>query len=173
MTQEFGNRRALAVCALLLLGIGATYFPVTRHGFVNYDDQDYITENLQVQSGLTWESAAWAFSSTWAANWHPLTWLSHMLDWQLYGPNAGGHHLSSLILHAANALLLWLILQRMTGAFWRSLLVAALFALHPLHVESVAWASERKDVLSTLFFMLTIVAYAYYVGHRSHAKVQT
>lgn len=172
MIQESGNRRAAVVCALLLLSIGTTFFPVIHHGFVNYDDQDYITENPQVQKGLSRASVAWAFTSTWAANWHPLTWLSHMLDWQIYGPNAGGHHASSLILHCANTLLLLLVLQSMTKGFWRSSFVASLFALHPLHVESVAWASERKDVLSTLFFMLTLWAYSRFARPGSTTTAQ-
>ena len=110
-----------------------------------------MTLNSHVQEGVTLKSVAWAFGSTRASNWHPLTWLSHMLDWQLYEMWAGGHHLTNLLLHAANTVLLFLLLRRMTAALWRSAFVAALFALHPLHVESVAWVSERKDVLSRFF----------------------
>ena len=119
-----------------------------------------MVENPAVQAGFTWKTVAWAFTTDCAANWHPLTWLSHMLDVQLFGLNPGGHHLTSLLLHTANTLLLFFLLKQMTGALWRSGFVAALFALHPLHVESVAWVSERKDVLSTFFFLLALLAYA-------------
>lgn len=131
--------------------------------FVNFDDPLYVTENDQVQAGLTGKGLVWAFTSARASNWHPLTWLSHMLDCELYGLNPGGHHLTNLLLHLSNTLLLFLVLGRMTGALWRSFFVAACFALHPLHVESVAWVAERKDVLSTLFWMLTLWAYSRYV----------
>ena len=136
---------------------------LANHDFVNYDDPGYVTGNRNVRSGLTRDGLAWAFRTTAEANWHPLTWISHMLDCELYGLNAGAHHLTSLLFHAANTLLLFLVLSRMTGTAWRSALVAALFALHPLHVESVAWVAERKDVLSAFFWMLTLGAYARYV----------
>jgi len=139
------------------------YWGVGQHGFINLDDPEYITQNPHVLGGLTWENVRWAFSTGYAANWHPLTWLSHMLDVQWFGQNAGGHHLVSAFLHAANAALCFLALRGLTGALWRSAIVAALFAFHPLHVESVAWASERKDVLSAVFFFLTLRAYAAYV----------
>ena len=145
---------ALAVVTLLI------YLPMLWHGFVNYDDPDYIIGNAHVTGGLTWANVVWAFTSNDAANWHPLTWLSHMLDCQLFGVNPAGHHLMNLLFHTANTLLLFLLLTQLTGALWRSALVAALFAWHPLHVESVAWASERKDVLSAFFWMLTILCYA-------------
>ena len=145
---------ALAVVTLLI------YLPMLWHGFVNYDDPDYIIGNAHVTGGLTWANVVWAFTSNDAANWHPLTWLSHMMDCQLFGVNPAGHHLVNLLFHTANALLLFLLLEKLTGALWRSALVAALFAWHPLHVESVAWASERKDVLSAFFWMLTILCYA-------------
>ena len=148
----------LLLCFTALLA----YWPAARCGFVNFDDTDYVTENFQVQTGLTLKGLAWAFRTGHAANWHPLTWLSHMLDAQLYGLQPAGHHLTSLCLHLANTVLLFLLFNRMTGALWRSALVAALFALHPTHVESVAWVSERKDVLSGFFFMLTLLAYARY-----------
>jgi tetratricopeptide (TPR) repeat protein len=141
----------------------ATYARVFTHGFVSYDDPDYITANPHVRAGLTWDGALWAFTTGHAANWHPLTWLSHMLDWQLFGPQAGMHHLVSVGMHAASALLLFALLNRMTGARYRSAFVALAFALHPLHVESVAWASERKDVLSGLFWFLTLWTYLNYV----------
>src|SRR5208283_5662499 len=124
---------------------------------------DYITNNAHVKAGLTWTGVIWAFRTGAAANWHPLTWLSHMLDCQLYGLYPGGHHSTNLLFHVANTLLLFLWLRQLTGALWRSALVAALFAWHPLHVESVAWAAERKDVLSAFFWMLTLMAYTRYV----------
>jgi tetratricopeptide (TPR) repeat protein len=130
-----------------------------RCGFVDYDDPIYVTSNAEVQHGLTRAGAAWAFQTSDASNWHPLTWLSHMADVQFYGMNPAGHHLTSVLFHAANAALLFIILNAMTGAFWRSAIVAALFALHPLRVESVAWISERKDVLSTFFWLLAVWGY--------------
>ena len=131
--------------------------------FINFDDNTYVTENLYVQSGLTLEGVIWAFGKIHAGHWHPLTWVSHMLDFQLYGLKPSGHHLTNLVFHIANTLLLFFVLRRMTGALWRSCFVAALFALHPLRVESVAWVAERKDVLSTFFWMLTMWAYIGYV----------
>lgn len=144
--------------ALVLL----LFRPVLRCGFVNYDDDIYVTANPHVQQGLTALNFAWSFRTETADNWHPLTWLSLMLDAQWSGRQAFGFHLTNLLFHVANAVLLFLILYQMTGARWRSALVAALFALHPLHVESVAWVAERKDVLSGWFFMLTLLAYARY-----------
>jgi protein O-mannosyl-transferase len=164
--MDLGNtaRRTLLICVLLGAATLITFWPQTGHQFITYDDSYYLTENAMVQQGLTWEGAAWAFRTGHAGNWHPLTWLSHMLDVQLFGLNAGWHHLTSLLLHAANAVLLFLLLQRTTRAAWRSAFVAALFALHPLHVQSVAWAAERKDVLSAFFFMLTLLAYGCYAS---------
>jgi tetratricopeptide (TPR) repeat protein len=159
----FTLRREGVVCLFLVLTILAVYWQVGNHEFVNYDDNDYITENQHVQAGLTLKSIAWAFTSTHASNWHPLTWLSHMLDCQIYGLHPGCHHFTNVFFHILNSILLFLVFKRMTGAFWKSAFVAALFALHPLHVESVAWASERKDVLSTFFWMLTMGAYILYV----------
>jgi Flp pilus assembly protein TadD len=145
-----------------------------QHDFVNYDDAAYVVENRHVTAGLTVPAVVWAFRSDHASNWHPLTWLSHMLDCQMYGLNAGGHHLSNLLLHAASAMVLFLVLWRMTGDLWPGALVAALFAIHPLHVESVAWVAERKDVLSGLFFMLTLAAYVGYARHAlSYARYLT
>jgi hypothetical protein len=152
----------LAVAALLALGTLALYARVAGHQFLFFDDDRYVTENARVLAGLSWDNVRWAFETFSVANWHPLTWLSHMLDVQLFGPSAGAHHLVNAALHAANAALLLLVLSRMTGAPGPSLLVAALFAVHPLHVESVAWVSERKDVLSTLFGLLMLGAYAGY-----------
>ena len=156
-------KESLAICLLLVLGTLALYWPVTRHEFVNYDDTDYVTQNAYVQAGLSAKSIAWAWSSEVARNWHPVTMFSHMLDCQLFGLKPGGHHFTSLLLHTANSVLLFLLLRWLTGATWRSALVAALFAFHPLHVESVAWVAERKDVLSMFFFLLTIWAYTAYV----------
>jgi tetratricopeptide (TPR) repeat protein len=153
------RRSFLVVCLVLVVVTFAVYSPILHHGFVNYDDPDYITGNPQVTAGLTWPGIVWAFQTTHAANWHPLTWMSHMADCDLFGLYAGGHHLINLLFHIANTLLLFLWLNRMTGALWRSAFVAAFFAWHPMHVESVAWVAERKDVLSTFFWLLTLMAY--------------
>ena len=151
---------------LIYLGLGlitlALYLPALHHGFVDYDDQQYVTDNPRVQAGLTWKGFVWAFGFH-AANWHPLAWLSHMLDCQLYGAWAGGHHLTSLLVHTGSTLLLFSVLNRMTKAPWRSAAVAGLFAWHPLHVESVAWVAERKDVLCAFFWMLTLWGYVRFV----------
>jgi hypothetical protein len=160
------NRLKLIICLFLIVATTSVFWQVGSHDFVNYDDNQYITENQHVQAGLTWKGIAWAFTTTHASNWHPLTWMSHMLDCQLFGLKSAGHHFTSVLFHVANTLLLFLILNRMTGALWRSAFVAALFALHPLHVESVAWVSERKDVLSTFFWMLTMWAYIRYAERR-------
>ena len=154
---------AWLLAALLALATIALYWPATRHDFINYDDPAYVTANVHVQNGLTLENLKWAFSNPVSDNWHPVTMLSHMLDCQLFGLKPWGHHLTSLLLHAFNTALVFLLLRTMTGAVWRSLLVAALFGAHPLHVESVAWVAERKDVLSTFFWMLSLWAYAKYV----------
>jgi tetratricopeptide (TPR) repeat protein len=156
------RRRLIAICVALVAITWLVYGQTLHHEFVNYDDEDYVTTNAQVSRGVTLEGIVWAFTSVHSANWHPLTWISHMVDCQLYGLNAGGHHLTSLLLHAVNAILLFFLLRQMTGAFWRSAFVAALFAVHPLRVESVAWVSERKDLLSGLFFLLTLMAYVRY-----------
>ena len=131
--------------------------------FINYDDPQYVTSNPYVMLGLSFDGIRWAFTSIHASNWHPLTWLSLMLDCQLFGPNPQAFHLVNLLLHIANAILLFIVLNRFTKAIWPSAFVAALFALHPLHVESVAWIAERKDVLSTLFWLLTMLAYVRFV----------
>jgi len=149
----------IGICLLLVAATVASYASLGDAAFINFDDHDYVYGNAHVSSGLTWENVSWAFTTTHMANWHPLAWLSHMLDSQLFGLDAGAHHLTNLLLHVANSVLLFLILVRATGALWRSGFVAALFALHPLHVESVAWVSERKDVLSTFFWMLTLGSY--------------
>ncbi|MGO9108225.1 MAG: tetratricopeptide repeat protein [Thermoguttaceae bacterium] len=154
---------APAVCAMLLLAVIAVFGQTVNHGFVNFDDDDYVYTNRHVCDGLTDQGIAWAITTYHSCNWHPLTWLSHMLDCQLYHLNPGGHHLTNVLLHAAAAILLFLSLRRMTAALWPSAWVAAVFAIHPLRVESVAWVAERKDVLSGLFFMLTLWFYARYV----------
>ncbi|NTW57717.1 MAG: tetratricopeptide repeat protein [Nitrospirae bacterium] len=155
---------------LLVLATCAVYWQVGNHQFVNLDDAKYILENPRVRAGLTGDGLIWAFTSTYASNWHPLTWLSHMLDVQLFGLNPGAHHLVNLLFHAVNTVLLFLLLVRMTGASWQSMIVAALFALHPLHVESVAWVAERKDVLSAFFWMLTLLLYAWYVRRQGRMR---
>lgn len=147
---------------LLFAAVVRVYLPATEHGYV-FDDYQYLVENARVHSGLTGPGVGWAFTTTYASNWHPVTWLSHMLDVTLYGSKAAGHHLTNILLHAFATLLLFAALLRMTGAVWPSAFVAAMFGLHPLHVESVAWAAERKDVLSGLFWMLTMLAYTAYV----------
>jgi Flp pilus assembly protein TadD len=152
------------IAALLVLVTIALYWPATRYDFSSLDDPEYVTENPHVQGGLNWAGVKWAFCNTeQAAYWAPLMWLSHLLACQLFGLNAWGHHLINVLLHATNTALVFLVFRRMTGAAWRSLILAALFGLHPLRVESVAWVTERKDVLSTLFWMLTLWAYVKYV----------
>jgi tetratricopeptide (TPR) repeat protein len=150
------------ICLLLATVTFISFWPLVNSGFINYDDQDYVTENPHVQAGLTWSGVEWAFRTSHASNWHPLTWLSHMLDVQLFGKGPMGPHCVNLLLHTFNSLLLFLLLKRLTGVQWPSALAAALFALHPLHVESVAWVAERKDVLSTFFGLLSLCAYARY-----------
>lgn len=159
--ERYRSRSALFALGLVLVTL-LVFLRATHGGFVDYDDADYVTANAQVHAGLTWAGVQWAFTTGHASNWHPLTWLSHMLDAQLYGLAPAGHHLTSVALHAANAGLVFLTLLTLTGATWRSLVVAALFALHPLRVESVAWVSERKDVLSLFFGMLALLPYARY-----------
>jgi tetratricopeptide (TPR) repeat protein len=156
------DRRSVILCVLLTVATVGAYWQVCHCQFLNFDDPDYVTENFMVQRGFCLEGWRWAFSTGHASNWHPLTWLSHMLDCQLYGLNPAAHHATNLLFHTLNSLLLFGLLKQMTGAYWRSAFVAALFALHPIHVESVAWVSERKDVLSTFFGLLTIWVYAAY-----------
>jgi protein O-mannosyl-transferase len=158
----FSIRPDIIICLFIVITTLTVYWQVRNHSFINYDDGMYVTGNQYVQEGLNLKSISWAFSNTFAANWHPITWLSHMLDVQIHGMNAGSHHLTSLFFHIANTLLLFLVFRKMTGKIWQSSLVAALFAIHPLHVESVAWISERKDVLSTLFWLLAMWSYARY-----------
>ena len=164
-------RRCSAAWVFIPLGllVLAGYWSVLTHDFVNCDDPTYVTENVRVQGGVTWANVVWAFTTTEAEFWHPLTWLSHMLDCQCFALRSWGHHLTNLLLHLANTVLVFFCLQRLTGARGRSFVVAALFGLHPLHVESVAWVAERKDLLSALFFLLTLWAYCRYAQVRSHA----
>ena len=153
----------LLVC-LLLGGITAgLYWPVFRSEFINFDDEVYVAGNEVVRSGLTLRGLVWAFATGHSANWHPLTWLSHMLDCQVFGLNPLAHHGTNLLFHALNTMLVFWILRSTTGTVWRSAFVAGLFGLHPIHVESVAWISERKDVLSTCLGLLAIWAYAFHV----------
>jgi protein O-mannosyl-transferase len=155
--------RIAAICFVLTVLTVAAFWQVKDNGFITYDDVAYVTQNPQVQGGLSISGLRWAFTATAAGYWHPLTWLSHMLDWQLYGADPRGHHLTSLFFHVINTLLLFWVLVRFTRRLWPAALVAALFAWHPLHVESVAWAAERKDVLSAFFWLLTMWAYLRYV----------
>jgi len=159
----------VGVCVLLVLAIAAVFGQTARFDFVNYDDNENVYENRVVEKGLSSKAVGWAFTHPQTGNWIPLTTLSHMLDCQLFGLRAGGHHLVNVLWHAANAVLLFLILRQMTGSLWKSALVAAVFAVHPLRAESVAWVSERKDVLSGFFFMLTIGAYVRQVRQPSRA----
>lgn len=167
---QHSRRQTAVACLLLAAATLAVYSRGAHNGFVDFDDRTYITENTKIQSGLTWQTVRWAMTSRAAGNWHPLTWLAHALDWQLFGADAGGHHAVSALLHAANALLLFVLLWTATLAWRRSLFVACLFALHPLNVECVAWAAERKSVLSTLFFLLALGAYGWYARRPSSLR---
>ncbi len=151
------------IAAFLLLTTIAVYWPSVNHEFINYDDPEYVTRNAHVGTGFTYENIRWAFTTTLMGNWNPVTWLSHMADSEIYGLDPRGHHLTNIILHCLNTILLFIILNRITGNLWRSFFVAAIFALHPLRVESVAWVAERKDVLSAFFFMTALLAYTLYV----------
>jgi protein O-mannosyl-transferase len=160
-----------AVCVFLAALVWLVFAQTLRHDFINLDDGAYVYKNPHVFRGLTTEGILWAFTHSHSSNWHPLTWISHMLDCQFYGLNPGGHHLTNVLLHAANSILLFLVLRQLTASLWRSAFVAAIFSIHPLRVESVAWVAERKDLLSGLFFILTIWAYIRYVrGPRSPAS---
>jgi tetratricopeptide (TPR) repeat protein len=165
--------RVLFLCALLGIVIFAVYLPVRNHEFISFDDDAYVTKNPNVQSGLTSQNIKWAFTTGHASNWHPLTWLSHQLDYSLFDGNSGAHHLVNVLFHVANSLLLLIVLNRLTKRLWPSAFVAALFALHPLHVESVAWVAERKDVLSTFFWFLTMLAYTRYAEKPSAFRYVT
>ena len=169
-TGPSGQPLVRLICLLLALVTLVLYWPVRHFEFNNYDDAQYLTENPSIQNGITLPALSWAFTTGYAGNWHPLTWFSHLLDVQFFGFNAGGHHFTNLLFHIANTLLLFLLLHRWTGALWRSAFVAALFAWHPLHVESVAWVAERKDVLSTFFWLLTLFAYGKYAEEARGAR---
>ena len=156
------HRLEIGVCLFLVIATSLAYWQLPDHDFIGFDDDSYIAQNPYVRGGFSGENVIWAFTEFHAGNWHPLTWLSHMLDCELFGLKAGMHHLTNLLFHIANSILLFFVFRRMTGAIWQSAFVAALFALHPLHVESVAWVAERKDVLSTFFWMLTLWAYVRY-----------
>ncbi len=164
MNKNSNKNWSFLISLTLILITLSVFYQVYSFSFVNYDDPGYVYKNPNVQAGITLETIKWAFTTGHISNWHPLTWLSHMLDWQMFGSNAGGHHITNLIFHIANTLLLFFVLRKMTDAIWPSAFVAALFALHPLHVESVAWVSERKDVLSTFFWLLTMWAYVRFVN---------
>jgi protein O-mannosyl-transferase len=154
----------IVVGAVLVLATLAIYLPAVQMTFISFDDPDYVWRNPRVVGGLSWDGVWWSLSHSFASNWHPLTWMSHMLDYQLYKLNAGGHHATNILFHSANTLLLFVVLREMTGTLWRSALVAGLFAVHPLHVESVAWVAERKDVMSGLFGLLCLFAYVKYAS---------
>ena len=156
------EKRVVIYSLLLVAATLAFYNPITHNRFIDFDDSSYILKNPQVQRGLTWDTVKWSFTTFHEGNWHPLTWLSHAVDCQLFGLNPLGHHYTNLLLHAVNAVLLFLLLRQATGLAWPSLVVGALFALHPVNVESVAWAAERKNVLSMLFFLLALHAYGRY-----------
>jgi hypothetical protein len=161
----FKIRPETIICFFLILATGAVYLQVWNHEFVGYDDNDYVSENARVQNGLTLDNLIWAFKTTHTGYWHPLTLLSHMLDVELFEMQSGRHHMTSVFFHILNSLLLFVVFRKMTGNVWQSGFVAVMFALHPLHVESVAWTSERKDVLSTFFWMLALWSYARYTEH--------
>ncbi len=167
MTGSFTSEKRLTALISLLLAmlVLIAHSSMLHNGFVPLDDVLYVQNNSQVLHGLAWEGVKWAFTTNDGGNWHPLTWLTHMLDAQLFGSDPAGHHIGNLLLHCANTLLLFFCFLKMTGACWRSAAVAALFAVHPMHVESVAWISERKDVLCAFFFLLGILAYTYYARH--------
>jgi len=157
------RRKPPLLCVILVVAVLLLYAPVAHHEFLRFDDIAYVVDNVHVHTGLNLGNIVWAFTSFHLANWHPVTWLSHMVDCQLFGLNSGPQHVINVLLHAANVVLLFLLLQSATGAVWRSFLVAALFAVHPLNVETVAWVAERKSLLCTLFSLLTIAAYGWYV----------
>ena len=171
--STWGGVGGFCICLLLAAAGIALFWPVVGYDFIALDDAVYFAENEHVLAGLTWHNLAWAFQSTLDASWYPLSWLSFMLDAELFGRGSAGPHLTNMLLHVANGILLFLLWERLTGSLWRSALVAALFVLHPLHVESVAWVSERKDVLSTCFGLLALIAYVSYAQGRGRRKSET
>ena len=160
-----------AVCILLALATAFAYHGVRNNDFLSMDDNNYVSENLHVQQGVTSQSVAWAFTTFQEGNWHPLTWISHMIDWTLYGNDPAGYHVANVCLHAANAILLFLLFLSITGFLGRSAMVAFLFALHPAHVESVAWIAERKDLLCAFFWFLALLGYVWYVRKPSWKRL--
>ena len=161
------TQKSILPAIVIVIATLAIYWTMTGHNFIHYDDYDYVVWNPHVSTGLTIENLYWAFTDTYKSNWHPLTWISHMLDVELFGFNAGGHYAVNLIIHIANALLLFVFLVQATGKVWQAALVALIFAVHPVNVESVAWIAERKNVLSTFFFMLVLIAYHNYVNRKT------
>jgi tetratricopeptide (TPR) repeat protein len=170
MNEWVHNHRCLLICIALAITTFAVYLPVVNYQFINYDDNAYVVENPYVRSGLSWENVKWGFTAVHDAYWQPLTWFSYMLDCTLFGLNAGAFHLTNVLFHIANTIFLFLILTRMTKGVWQSAFIAGLFALHPLHAESVAWIAERRDVLSTLFWLLTMLSYARYAERPSAGR---
>jgi protein O-mannosyl-transferase len=170
MQLNHKQRLYLIICAGLIAAVVAVYWPVYNYEFVHYDDNVYVTDNENIQSGLNWQGVKWAFTTGSASNWHPLTWLSLILDCEIFGVEAGPMHVVNVLFHIANTILLFLVLARMTNGVWQSAFIAGLFALHPLHIESVAWVAERKDVLSTFFWLLTMLFYARYVERQSPGR---
>lgn len=177
MNEQLYNQRHFLICILLATITFAVYLPVRNYEFLHYDDNGYVTENAEVKQGLNWQGIKWAFTTGCASNWHPLTWLSLMLDCELFraaslpeGVKPGPMHIVNVLFHVVNTILLFLVMARMTKGVWQSAFIAGLFALHPLHVESVAWIAERKDVLSTLFWLLTMLAYTRYVERPSAGR---
>jgi hypothetical protein len=170
MQSDSRQRLYLLLCAVLALAAIIVYWPAGKYDFINLDDYAYVAENQNIQSGLSWQSIRWAFTTGYVSNWHPLTWLSLMLDCQLFGVRSGPMHVVNVLFHIANTILLFVVMARMTKAVWQSVFIAGLFALHPLYVESVAWITERKDVLSTLFWLLTMLAYVRYVERPSAGR---
>ncbi len=166
--QALPERWGFALALLLIVATVALYHSVKHYPFINFDDRDYVIRNFQIQSGLDWDTVQWSFTTFYSSNWHPLTWLSHALDYQLFKLNAGGHHDTNVLFHALNAALLFWVLWRATGYAGRSFMVAGLFALHPVNVESVAWISERKNLLSLFFFLLALGAYRWYAQGPPH-----
>ncbi len=163
------QQKVIIIISLMVLTL-AVFWQVQNFEFINYDDNLYVTQNHLTKSGLTGKGVSKAFEDTQTGNWHPLTMLSHMLDWELFGNKAGGHHWTSVIIHVSNVILIFLLINAMTGALWRSAFVAALFAIHPMNVESVAWVAERKNVLSTFFWILTMLCYVWYARHPSWSR---
>jgi hypothetical protein len=170
MSQLMNKKYKYFIVILLIVFSLIAFGRILGNDFINFDDDKYITENNHIKEGINTKSIIWAFTTIYFSYWHPLTWLSHMLDWNLFGTNASGHHLVSLLWHIGSAILLFLFLSKTTGSIWPSAFVAALFALHPLRVESVAWASERKDVLSVFFGLASLYAYAYYAENSKVSK---